>query len=384
MGRITKITKGLTPILLLGGSAFGQLRVEPFVPRLSAAPAVALAAPSLSAASLAPSLSVAAAPALIASPLAPALSFAAAPVVAAAPAEGPSIPAREALSSAGKAAVPSANDDFPARSLDIFWDGFGTVSSYDTVFGPPTSGLAPESAGLSSGKAAPAAPWLALSDQKHAVALEAAVRLARSTRSGRKAFAAAEQALDGASLPVDVLDLGRNWGEYDYLEGRLRLDRKLFSPGREADLTGVIAHELMHVAQHAQGLPSNALELELEAHLLDLALMNELGLKTPPNTFARQAEEALAKSPAAFIELLQMAVPGSPFLGESSFADIVDQLEEEYESLSRKKNARAVKLAGVVAQDLKTLRSKKGRAAYKEFSRRVLAELARRSAAADR
>src|SRR6185312_9630696 len=205
--------------------------------------------------------------------------------------------------------------------------------------------------------------------------------LARSTRAGRKAFAAAEQALDGAQLPADVPDLGRNWGELDYLDGRLRLDKKLFAPGRDADLAGTLAHELMHVAQHAHGLPSNALELEIEAHLLDLAMMDELGLKTPPHTFARQAQEALAKSPKAFIELLKLAVPDSPFLGEQSLEEIVAQLEQELAGLSRKKKERSVKLAAVVAQDIKSLRSKKGRTAYQEFSKRVLAELTRRSAA---
>ena len=132
-----------------------------------------------------------------------------------------------------------------------------------------------------------------------------------------------------------MLELGRNWGEYDYIDGRLRLDRKLFTPGREADLAGTLAHELTHVAQHAQGLLSNALELEIEAHLLDLAMMDELGLKTPPHTFARQAQEALAKSPKAFTDLLQMAVPGSPFLGEQDIVEFVEQVEQDFAVLSR-------------------------------------------------
>ena len=111
-------------------------------------------------------------------------------------------------------------------------------------------------------------------------------------------------------------------------------------------------------------------------------MLEELGLKTPPHTFARQAQEALAKSPKAFTDLLQLAVPGSPFLGEQDLDEIVEQLEQDYAELSRKKKPRLAQLAAVVAQDIKSLRSKKGRAAYQEFSRRVRAELARRSAAA--
>ena len=381
-------------LLFVSATSFAQMRIEPVIPRLSPAPVISVAVPSYSAALmaqslsapaplLAPALSVAAAPVLSAIPAAPALAAAAAPV-AAAPADGPKRPSSDALSSISQAAAPDDDAELPSRSLNVFWDGLGATAAQvdEPLFALPSAAVAPEAAGSASAKPASAAPWLALEDRKFAASLEAAVKLARGTRAGRKAFAAAEQALDGASLPVDVLDLGRNWGEFDYLDGRLRLDRKLFAPGREADLAGTISHELMHVAQHAQGLLSNALELEIEAHLLDLALMDELGLNPPPHTFARQAQEALAKSPKAFIELIQAAVPGSPFLGESSFDDIVEQLEQDLDGLSRKKNARALKLAAVVAQDLKTLSSKKGRAAYREFSKRVLAELTRRSAAA--
>jgi hypothetical protein len=389
---VRRLGRGLA-LLFVSATSFAQPRVEPLTPRLSPAPAVSVALPSYSAALMAPSLaapapllalapSVVAAPALSAVPAAPALMAAAVPAAAAAPADGPKRLTSGALPSVSKAAAPNDDAELPSRSLNVFWDGLGTPASVDEPLFALPSAVVPEAAGSASAKPASAAPWLALEDRRFAAALDAAVKLARGTRAGRKAFAAAEQALDGASLPVDVLDLGRNWGEFDYLDGRLRLDRKLFAPGREADLAGTIAHELMHVSQHAQGLPSNALELEIEAHLLDLALMEELGLTPPPNTFALQAREALAKSPKAFIELIQAAVPGSPFLGESSFEDIVEQLEEDLAGLSRKKNARAVKLAAVVAQDLKTLRSKKGRAAYKEFSKRVLTELARRSAAA--
>ena len=259
-----------------------------------------------------------------------------------------------------------------SRSGNSFWNGF---DDFDGGADLQTLGADDES------DAGSAAPWLALKDRKFAAALDAAVTLARTTEAGRQALDAAEKALaaEGRTLSIDVKDLGRNWGEYDFLDGRMRLHRRLFEKGREAELAGTLAHELLHVAQHAAGLPSSALELEIEAHLQDLALMNELGLRTPPNTFARQAEEALKKGPAAFITLIQMAVPGSPFLGESSFADIVDQLEQDLDSALGRHGARAEKYAAAIERDLESLRSKKGRAAYKAFSLRVLAKLKRRA-----
>jgi hypothetical protein len=110
--------------------------------------------------------------------------------------------------------------------------------------------------------------------------------------------------------------------------------------------------------------------------------MRELGLRTPPHTFARQTEEALAKGPAAFIALIQRAVPGSPFLGEDSFADIADQIESDLDGAAERHGARAEKYAAILARDLELMRSKSGRAAYRAFSKRVLALLARRAAEA--
>jgi hypothetical protein len=384
--------------LLLAMPAWTQVRIEPLTPRLSPAPVVSVSAFSLPTIAASPSLAVSApAPTILAAPAAapiPLAAAAAAPVavpaaapVAAAAADGPARSARDELSSAGKAAVPNEAGAYSLRSINSFWDGLGAAASevdVPLVVAPP-AGLRLEAAGASSDSSADLPAWLSLSDKKHAAALSAAVKLARSTRAGRRALDAAAKALEaeGRVMTVDVKDLGRNYGEYDFLTDRLRLDKKMFLPGREVELAGTLAHELTHVVQHATGLfPSNALELEIEAHLLDLELMDELGVKPPANTFARQAQEALAKSPAAFIELMQAAVPGSPFLGESSFADMADQLEQDRDDMARKKSARARQLVDVIDNDLRLIRSKRGRAAYRAFSERVLAELSRRSAAA--
>jgi hypothetical protein len=397
--RKSKLSKGLTLLLLAAGPAFAQIRIEPLAPSFSASPAASVSIPSFSAALTAPSLlplavafapsaasalPVLAAPAAVAFPAAVPAALVAAPVAAAA--EGPARSAKDSLSGAAKAAAPFEDGSISHRSINSFWDGLsGSAVADEPIFAAPSDGrtFLVESAGAAS-RAGSSPSWLALKDKKHEAALEAAVKLARSTRAGRRAFDAAQAALDasGRTLPVDVRELGRNYGEYDYLEDRLRLDRKLFLPGREADLAGTLAHELLHVAQHAQGLPSNALELEIEAHLLDLALMDELGLKPAPNTFARQAHEALAKSPKKFIELLKMAVPGSPFLGDSDFDEIAEQLESDLDNQAGKRGERAAKLSAVIAADLELVRSKKGRAIYSAFSKKVLAELSRRSAAA--
>lgn len=372
--------------------AGAQVRVAPITAPFSAAPAAMplsslnLTVPALSAPSLAPALT---AVPLLAPPSAPSSRNAPSAAPALTRAAAASVPdprgavSPAALTSFWDAAAPSDgpapvragadSDDGPATALNAFWSGF----PYEVEDSASSLSAADADAGT-------AAPFLVLRDRERAAALDRAVELARTTAAGRRALDAAEKALAaaGRTLPVQVKDLGRNWGEYDYLNDRLRLHARLFEKGHEAELAGTLAHELTHVAQHAAGLPSNALELEIEAHLLDLELMEELGLQPRPHTFAAQISDALKKSPKAFLEVLQMAVPGSPFLGESTPAAIIEQLEEDLESAEMIKGPRGEKLAAVIFQDLKTLRSKKGRAAYRAFSERVLAELARRSAAA--
>ncbi|MDE2511733.1 MAG: hypothetical protein KGL74_11485, partial [Elusimicrobia bacterium] len=296
-----------------------------------------------------------------------------------APALAPAAPAL--LRFAAPADGPRRDGPPSPSSLDAFWDGTPSHNTFWSGFDDYQSDSVETLRAGDDDATGSAAPFLSLHNREYASALDAAVTLARTTDAGRRALDAAEKALaaEGRTLSIDVKDLGGNWGEYDYLEGRMRLHRRLFEKGREAELAGTLAHELLHVSQHAAGLPSNALELEIEAHLQDLALMNELGLRTPPHTFARQTEEALKKGPAAFIALIQLAVPGSPFLGESSFADIIDQLEGDLDSALARRGPRAEKYAQAIERDLKSLRSKKGRAGYKAFSQRVLAELKRRA-----
>ncbi|MDE2490653.1 MAG: hypothetical protein KGM24_07380 [Elusimicrobia bacterium] len=366
-------------VLLLSVPAAAQVRLAPVEAPL-AAPAVSVTALP---------------PAAIAVP-APALSLSA-PLAApsAVPAPAPSAPALAALPAVAAAAAPSEPDvpgagvESRTRSLDAFWDGFAPAAAPEDetpVFVPDAAGFesfSPESA--AEPRAAPAVPWLTHRDRALSAALDRAATLALSTRVGRRAFAAAGKALKERALPVRVLDLKGNYGEYDYVAGTLRLHKALFAPGRETDLAGTLIHELTHVAQHAQGLPSNALELEIEAHLADLAFMEELGLQPPPNTFARQAQKALAKSPEDFARLLEAAVPGSPFLGGgTAIEELVERLEEDLDELSERSGPRAEALARVVARDLELLRSASGRKAYADFSRRVMDLLRRRSAAAKR
>ena len=278
------------------------------------------------------------------------------------------LPASLAPLSAAPLAAASADAPEPLepaaalRSLNAFWDGVPALDAFQAL--EPLAGDAGERP----------APWLSVSDPEAQAAVDRAVRLAKRTRVGRAALRDAEAALAGASLAVDVLDLQRNHGEFDYLAGRLRLHEKLTLPGQEATLAGTLVHELRHVAQHALGIPSNAREMEIEAHLDDLALLQELGLEPPPKTFARQLADALAKGEDAFLELLEAAVPGTVLLGEGGFDEVRESLKDDLKRAkkrAKKGSEEDAALASVIERDLARLETAEGRAAYSSFAKRV-------------
>lgn len=216
----------------------------------------------------------------------------------------------------------------------------------------------------------------------HAAAIEAAVDLANQTKVGRRVLYEAAKLLQDSRLPVDVLDLKRNHGEYDYLDKRLRLHEKLLHPAARAQLAATLIHELRHVTQHEKGIPAEAIEMEIEAHLDDLAFLRELGLEPPAKTFARQSADMLKKGPEEFVSLLEAALGERPRLASMTWEKIENELLAQLKLAKRGKSERKKKLVAAIERDLDIVRSREGRAAYRAFSKRVEARLKREAAAA--
>jgi hypothetical protein len=242
--------------------------------------------------------------------------------------------------------------------LGVDFDGAGERSE------EPVSPLQPSS-------------WLDVEDIRVAHILDEAAEIAGQTKVGRRVMQEAAKLLGGAPLPVDVLDLGRNHGEYDYLDRRLRLNRKLLRPEARAQLAATLVHELRHVIQHTQGVPAEAIEMEIEAHLDDLALMRELGVEPPPKTFARQLARALEVGPERFVEILGWALPERPRLATMSYEKIEEDLLLQLKHAKRGRSERKKKLVLAIERDLALIRSPEGRASYQAFARRVEARLRR-------
>ncbi|TPW20417.1 MAG: hypothetical protein FD126_1705 [Elusimicrobia bacterium] len=219
-------------------------------------------------------------------------------------------------------------------------------------------------------KEAPAvqAPLLVIRRASDTALLDAALAEARKSKTGRRVLARAEKAMGGSPLPLQVRDLRGNLGEFDYMAGVLRLDRAhLESDPKQAAAT--LVHELVHVLQHREGVPAEALEMELEAHIFSMTVSRELGI--PLGGFETAAAKALAKGPRAYADWMAGQLPGKVRLLDSDFKTAVEQLEMEVDDLENAPRVSAERLDWA-RSDLSLLKSRKGRAAYRALADRVL------------
>lgn len=306
---------------------------------------------SLAAAALAPLPSLKASlPLPVIVELAPAPAAAAAlalpaPQVAVPQAMDSRLPVRAALEQAGAALAVAPQDAFSAeRALGTLFE-----------------------AGRKDAPSVPA-PILAIRRASDAALLDAALAEARRSKTGRRVLARAEKAMGGRPLPLQVRDLRGNLGEYDYMAGVLRLDRAhLENDPKQAAAT--LVHELVHVLQHREGVPAEALEMELEAHLVSMAVSGELGI--PLNGFEAAAAKALAKGPKAYADWMAGQLPGKVRLLDSTMARAAEHLEAEVDDIENAPRISAERLEWA-RRDLALLRSRKGRAAYRALADRVL------------
>ncbi|MCX5789764.1 MAG: hypothetical protein NTX64_14865 [Elusimicrobia bacterium] len=199
----------------------------------------------------------------------------------------------------------------------------------------------------------------------------------------------------GKPMPVEFRSMGRDLAEFDYLHGVILISHKVRREGL-ANAAGTLVHELLHVLQHAQGMPAEALEMELEAHVLTLDILRELGVPLEQDPFSKEAHRRLLKSPGDFIDWLQGQLPSKFRLLKSSVEDCDSVLEEQGDEIEERLDdlrdrlaadpasarlkarlAEAESLRDWIQSDRDLLASAEGRQRYRNFSRRVMAVLER-------
>lgn len=207
----------------------------------------------------------------------------------------------------------------------------------------------------------------ALASLNSAASLAAPAKPARPDAPGRDAFweQAAERALSGgAPIPLHGAKLKSDHGHYDYVRREIVIARSTLADPRALAIT--LAHELRHVAQHAEGVIAEALEMELEAHLDSLDMARELGL--PLDGFQAGFARHAARGRDALYRWMSGQMPGKTVLRGADYEELADELETELETVSARRRP-------AVERDLALLSTLAGRAANRALAARVARRL---------
>jgi hypothetical protein len=259
----------------------------------------------------------------------------------------------------------------PKPALDSFWTGPKVRSSAVEAQGPS---------------------YLATPRDADFVRLGSIVAAAQGSPAGGKILKAALALTRQQGKPIQVRfhELKGNLGEYDYLEHVLYLNRS-YADGDARLGAATLVHELLHILQHAEGVPSEALEMELEAHVVTLQVLHDLGVPASrEGSFSATAERKLRQSPEAFEEWMAGQLPGKLRLNQGAAAAVedlkqerdeimesIEDLEEAYAdqptAQAKGRLAKAQQNLAAVQADIKVLKSASGRAAYRKLAARTQA-----------
>ncbi|MEK7857516.1 MAG: hypothetical protein AAB320_00120 [Elusimicrobiota bacterium] len=174
----------------------------------------------------------------------------------------------------------------PAAEAGLAFDGAGNRRDGDKL-----------------GPQAPELPaYLSVADEDHRYSIAAIVEAAQRSATGRRVLksVAAMAAKRGRPVIIAVEPLRTTNGEYVYDWEVVKMGSAYLrkDPGLAAH---TLVHELLHVVQKEMGLPVDALEMELEAHVVGLKVISELGLKPEKGSFERLV--ALHLRPGAAVDL---------------------------------------------------------------------------------
>ena len=229
--------------------------------------------------------------------------------------------------------------------------------------------------------------------------LKEVIALARRTPTGREVVRKIKKLSSQAgNFPVVFSSLGRNLGQYNYAYQTLELDRKFLHEDIRLSVSTLI-HEMTHILQHSQNVPAESLEMELEAYLVHIKTLRELKMPVKDwEPFSQQAFKLIKSDPQKYIDWMAEQHPGKFLLKNGNAEELAEFQEQELErqdklinnlnqkieespqnTALRKKKKRAKIILSWIERDIALLRSRKGVARYRQFSKRVHSLLRRLS-----
>jgi hypothetical protein len=184
------------------------------------------------------------------------------------------------------------------------------------------------------------APFLSVADAADRAWMTGVLEKAMSTRTGRRVLrrTAGVASRRGQPIPVQVEALKGEYGSFVYDWDVLQLAASL--KGVDSDQAApILVHELLHFCQRDIGLPVDALEMELEAHIVTLQVFRELGIKPGRSTFSAGFQRALLKGgpPGAVEWLAESYDKNIGILNGRSMKDYVAELQSRREKILKGK-----------------------------------------------
>lgn len=193
--------------------------------------------------------------------------------------------------------LPDPADTTPEAAKDAADRAFDALPSVEPQE-PPSPAVGVPAGHLVQVQGLP--PFLAVADDADRAWIARTLAEAMRTRTGRQVLrrASAVASRRGRPILVQLEELRSDNGSFVYDWDVLQLARSLMRDDT-GEAAPVLVHEILHVVQRDIGLPTDSLEMELEAHVATLQVFRELGRRPGRRTFSHQFERALLRGGVA-------------------------------------------------------------------------------------
>lgn len=215
------------------------------------------------------------------------------------------------------------------------------VSAHGAVVRAPAEipGLpAPAVGGLDGGHIDALPPYLSVANPADAVLLSRIVTAAKASPTAAAVLAQVAQAAQvrGRPVVVEVVKMKES-GTWNIDWGILSLRARDLQRDPRQNVATLI-HELRHMLQGASDIPSDLLEAELDAYVVDMRVDRELGVK-PSRPYDKRAAAAYKRGLEPFMGFLKKEYPEDAALWRTRSLAYRMRLEKQLDDAERSKAA---------------------------------------------
>lgn len=201
------------------------------------------------------------------------------------------------------------------------------------VRAPVELGRLPLSAASSAASPIPSLPsYLSVADPADGARLAAVLQAAQTSPTAVAVLAQVARAAEirGRPVVVEVVKMKES-GTYNLDWGVLSLRRRDLNAAPRENVSTLI-HELQHLLQTQRDLPSDLLETELEAYVVDFRVSRELNEMPRRGSYDARAQTAFKEGLEPFLGFLRKQYPEDAQLHKTRTRDYEDRLRRGLET----------------------------------------------------